>query len=203
LELPWNVVVTSCFHEVIDRALATEWRTTDAILTDQRTPANPRSRTVLHVLKLFGCVTSDSDTEQPPVSIGDLLARQAVASNLLSRLTELVTPRGILVVDAVTTEDWLNLDKLAEHIATLGTNQTHFFGSTPELEKVRNISYLAKMRKVTFHRETLYDAISDGKAAGLLSLQVYNQTWVEGVELTFRSGRKQVFPPAEWRKLTK
>ena len=119
-QVSWNAVLTSCFHEVLERAFTADWRRVDSIFSDQRTPSNPRSRTQLHLLKLFGCVTRDQEQEQPPLNGLELLQRQAVASSMLGRLNELVTPRGVLLIDAIDTDDWLRIDTLAEQLRQAG-----------------------------------------------------------------------------------
>ena len=64
--LPWNCVLTSSFHEIVDRALAADWRSVSPVLDDNTFPSDPRSRVKLNLYKLFGCVTRDRDNEQPP-----------------------------------------------------------------------------------------------------------------------------------------
>ena len=58
------------------------------------------------------------------------------------------------------------------------------------------------MGKLTFHRSSLAEVIEKGRAAGLLPLQEQIRDWIEGIELTLRSGRKHVFLPGDWRRLS-
>lgn len=202
LGVPWNAIFTSCIHDVLDRASATDWRLVDPVFSDQRIPVDPRSRTQLHLFRLYGCVTRDIDIEQPPTNQIELLQRHAVASAMLSRLPELVTPRGVFVIDALELDDWMKLDVLAEHVARLGKGQTHIFGASDEIRAAGHLPLLARMGKLAFHRETLGQVIQQAVTSGLLLTDARTRDWREGVELTLRSGRTHIFAPPEWRRLT-
>jgi hypothetical protein len=64
-KVPWNAVITSAFDEVLERSLRADWRRVEPVWNSKSEPEDPRNRKNLHVLKLFGSVTSlDSHTEK-------------------------------------------------------------------------------------------------------------------------------------------
>lgn len=200
--LPWNCVLTSSIHDVLDRALAADWRSVTPVLDDNTFPADPRNRVKLSLYKLFGCVTRDESREQPPIDDFQQMERTGVAATMLRQLPTLVTPRGLLIIDALSELDWLSLKDLAEAIAKLGTGQTHLFGATERTAKVREMVLLQKMNRITLHAMSLGDAVNSLDGEQVHGLITSSRSWVEGVEFTFPNKKKHVFKPAEWRRLT-
>lgn len=200
--LPWNCVLTSAFHEVIDRGLAADWRSVSPVLDDNTIPSDPRSRTKLSVYKLFGCVTRDRRNEQPPFNDEQQMQRNMVAAAMLRQLPSLVTPKGTLFVDSLSQIDWLGTKELSEAIAHLGIGQAHFFGATPDTKAVREIKSLLRLNKIILHEETLGEALARLDESEYGKLVTASRTWVEGIEFTFQTKKKHVFKPSEWRRLT-
>lgn len=200
--IPWNAVVTSCFHEVVDRAFEADWRTVGPVL-DVRSPAEPRSRQRLNLFKLFGSVVSDRADEQPPWNSLQLLQRRAQALQILGRLPELVTPKGVLLIDGLGHNDWIGSEDLAGQIASLGHNQAHLFGVDANRGGLGSLELLAKAGKLRLHQEPLFQVIDRGFAVGLFRPDEQLRDWREGVRLGLRSGKERVFEPAGWRRLTR
>jgi hypothetical protein len=200
--LPWNTVLTSCFHDVIERALHAEWRTVGTVLGRQ-SPAEPRSRHRLHVFKLFGSVVSDQEDEQPPRGPLQLVRRQAVAYDMLGNLPEFVTPRGVLLIDGFGLDDWTSVDSLAGQLAFLGKGQAHLFGITSEAQTLGSLALLVEAEKLTIHREPLSEFIHRARSAKLLQFDEQVRDWMEGARLALRSGQERTFDPAGWRRLTR
>jgi hypothetical protein len=201
-QLPWNAVITSCFHDVIERALYAEWRTVGAVLGRQ-SPADPRSRQRLHVFKLFGTVVSDKEEEQPPRSPLRLIQRQATANEMLAKLPELVTPRGVLLIDGFGTQDWISSEGLAAQVALLGEGQAHLFDANANPERLGTLGLLVDAGKLTIHNEPLSELIARARHAGLLRPDAHVREWTEGVRVQTRSGNERTFDPAGWRQLTR
>lgn len=201
-KLPWNAVLTSCFHEIVDRALQADWRTVGPVL-DRRSPAEPRSRQRLNLFKLFGSVESDRAEEQPPWNSLQLLQRRAIAQEMLGRLPELVTPRGVLLIDGFGARDWIKAEVLADQIALLGQGQAHLFGVSEDSEQLENFQLLVEAGKLQIHFEPLFEIVNRALEAGLLLVHEQLRNWMEGVRLSLRSGQERVFEPMSWRRLTR
>ncbi|QDV11483.1 hypothetical protein CA51_13470 [Rosistilla oblonga] len=200
--LPWNCVLTSSIHDVLDRALAADWRSVTPVLDDTTFPSDPRNRVKLSLYKLFGCVTRDESREQPPTDEMEQLERDGVAATMLRQLPTLVTPRGTLFIDGLDEADWLDTKVLAEAIAKLGSGQTHLFGATERTGKVREINLLQRMNKITLHSMTLGQAADSLPKDQIHGLIKTSRSWVEGVEFTFPNQKRHVFKASEWRRLT-
>ncbi len=200
--LPWNCVLTSSIHDVLDRALAADWRLVNPVFNDNTFPSDPRSRIKLNLYKLFGCVTRDVDIEQPPRDELQQLQRNGIAEAMLRQLPSLVTPKGMLFIDSLSPDDWLSIKALSEAVSQLGSGQAHVFGVTPDIESVREIKLLLRLGKIELHALTIGQALNRLNPEQYHGLVSARRTWVEGVEFTFPSGRKHVFKPAEWRRLT-
>ena len=202
-ELPWNAVVTSAFHEVIERAFASDLRKVVPLLSDDYTPADPLNRHQLHLTKLFGCVTGDKYKERPPLEDTQRGERQADARKLLDRLPSQVTPRGVLVIDGYDPEgDWLSLPELYPYLLKLGAGQAHWF-SRESPPAGRYAKVLADQGKVTYHPESFAEwvrqAAADNRLPRLAELEVASSG---GIKLTGVWGKPLAFTPGEWRKFT-
>lgn len=202
--LPWNAVVSGSFHEVLERSMEVPWRSIDVVFNEQRSPGNSRSKIKLHVFKLFGCVTSDRSVEQPALGVMDLMQRNGVVATMLSRVPSLVTPKGLLVIDSLTMDEWDGFQAtLIPAIAKLGLRQTHLFAPPMELLEVNEVGYLVDMNKLVVHEQTFgdyVDSISESKYAELIS---EHGEWKDGYAFSYPSGRTHTFEPAEWRRLTR
>lgn len=202
ISLPWNCVLTSSIHDVLDRALAADWRSVTPVLDDTTFPSDPRNRIKLSLYKLFGCVTRDESREQPPSDEIQQLERDGVAATMLRQLPTLVTPRGTLFIDALDDDDWLDLKVLAEAVAKLGTGQAHLFGATEQTAKVKEIKLLKKLNRITLHEMRLGEAVESLSSQQVHGLIKSSRSWVEGVDFTFPNKKKHVFTASEWRRLT-
>lgn len=66
VDCPWNGVVTSAIDSNVSEAFLHPWRQVRPILNDRMKPEFPRSRTPLHIYRLFGSVDRDVEDEMPP-----------------------------------------------------------------------------------------------------------------------------------------
>lgn len=201
--LPWNCVLTSSIHDVVDRALkVAEWRQVVPVLDETGSPSDPRNRFRLSLFKLFGCVTRDQDTEQPPLSKLRKLQRNSIANEMLAKLHELVTPKGTFIIDCVAATDWLKIETLVGAISRLGTGQAHWFGATDELIANEGLQLLREEQRIVFHKLTLADALAKVPQERLAAIVSAEHGWTDGVELTFPSGRTHKFSAGDWRRVS-
>ncbi len=198
---PWNAVFTSAFHEVTDRALQSEWRHVSPLLSDSYWPEDPLNRRDLHVFKLFGCVTGGGYSELPPLDDNDRLRREGVAAKMLEQLPSLVTPRGVLVLEAYGADDWLDFGAVAPHIARLAPGQAHWFGVS-EPPANRRAQVLIQQGRLVLHPEPFVEWVRSGLEQGLLTVTDVENSGVDGVSLTTRSGKRRTFSLHDWRQRT-
>ena len=200
-KVPWNAVFTSAFHEVIERALQSELRRVSPLLSDAYWPNDPLNRRDLHVIKLFGCVTGGGHSELPPLDDNERLRREGTATKMLEHLPSLVTPRGLLILEAYGADDWLEFATLAPHIARLAPGQAHWFGvgEPPAGHRAR---VLIQQGRLVLHAEPFVEWVRVGLEQGVLTAPEIEAGWADGVRLTTRSGKRRTFSLHDWRQRT-
>jgi hypothetical protein len=200
----WNTVLTSAFHEVVNRALETEWRQVVPVWNDRYQPDDPRSRRRLHLFKLFGCVSGGRPDEQPPSNFEELLERTGEAGVMLKGLASLVTPRGILVLESYAQNDWLPFTRLAEHLQRLAAGQIHWFGVQLGQAESPEIRHLREAGKLVLHEEPLAEWITWGWEQGLLETEDQSPEFNDGVALTIgKAGKRRDFKAIDWHRGTR
>ena len=120
LSTPWNAVYTSAVDTVLRAKLRNEWRDVQPVLNGKYRPANPRNPVSIACTYLYGAVGEADDLDAAPLGQVDLLRRRLIASALLQRVIEDLTPLGTLLIigyDPVT--DWLGPSDLAGMLAHL------------------------------------------------------------------------------------
>ncbi|MFF4241467.1 hypothetical protein ACFYYL_36865 [Actinomadura geliboluensis] len=168
-ELPWNGVLTTAVDSLPIRALRNDWRDVQPVGSSEFRPTAPRSVVRVQSLLLFG----DPDQppgNQPPTNRRELGARRAEARALAKRLPdELITPRGVVVIEAWSLDDWFNSEDLYGILHGLGPAQAHLFSAT-EVELEDEFIAAAIDEKVLVpHEEDLATYIEEAKARGRLT----------------------------------
>ena len=132
--LPLNAVFTSSIDPTIARALRANGRDIELVLSPRDNPAAPRNRKNLHLTYIFGCAGENDPIECPPKSNQELLRRTALyAAPLLSRLVDVTTSLGVLLVDGVNCDrDWLGMDTLHGILSAFAPNQVYWFGAASD-----------------------------------------------------------------------
>ncbi|NKY08906.1 hypothetical protein [Cellulomonas hominis] len=167
---PWNGVFTSRIDAALDRAFKNEWRTVvpTSSVRSSRHNRNPAEMRLCH---LFGGVAL-ADEEQPPRDLPTRAARKRNARENLALLTSrLVTPRGVLVIDGYSADDWLTTEDLYAAIAELSTGQAHMF-SIGDLASDVYIAAAISEGRLVVHSESLSLFLSDARQRGQLRAPV-------------------------------
>lgn len=128
--LPLNAVFTSSIDPSIARALRSNGRDVEPVLSCLDNPSAPRSRRNLHLTYLFGRAGEHNSDERPPRSAQELRRRTSLhASPLLSRLVETTTSLGVLLIDGLSCgRDWLDTGALAGILSAFSPGQVYWFG---------------------------------------------------------------------------
>ncbi len=128
--LPWNGVFSTAVDSMFLRALRNEWRQVQPVASSAFRPSAPRSTSQVQAVLLFG--GADQPPESwPPTGKLELGARRSEARALAQRLPdELITPRGVLVIEAWGVDDWFSPEDLYGVLHRLGHEQAHLFSAT-------------------------------------------------------------------------
>lgn len=168
-DYPWSSVVSSAIDTVWPAALRRPWREVQPVFDDRHRPSDPRNRSRLHCLFLYGNVNRSDPSERVPLSRFERLKRDQVAIALARRIPDLVTPLGTLAVEGYAgAGDWLQPDHLAPILADLNESQVHFFGVDESIESDPVLRELYRLGIAVTHRATLAQTLSEGASAGII-----------------------------------
>ena len=165
LSTPWNAVYTSAVDTVLRAKLRNEWRDVQPVLNEKYRPANPRNPVSLACTYLYGAVGEAADLDAAPLSQVDLLRRRPIASALLQRVIEDLTPLGsLLIIGYDPATDWLRPGDLAAMLAHLSPTQAHVFEHSRSIAADPDLGALVAAGVLVTHEESLADSL--GAIAG-------------------------------------
>lgn len=165
-DFAWSALYTSAVDSVWVDALRTPWREIGrTVYTDSDRPDQPRNKLDLSCTLLFGS-SRWADHSPIPMSPFELRRRRQHAVSLARRIPDLVTPRGILVLEGYGPDDWMSPDELALILDELGVGQTHVFSTSAQLASHPDMEMLVQAGKVVFHDEPLAALLTRGMEAG-------------------------------------
>ena len=161
LSTPWNAVYTSAVDTVLRSKLRTEWRDVQPVLNENYRPANPRNPVSISCSYLFGAVGEAEELDAAPLGGVDLLRRRPIASALLQRIVEDLTPLGtLLIVGYDPTTDWLRPTDLAGTLAHLSPGQAHVFEHANEIATDSDLGQLIAADVLVLHDSSLADSLT-------------------------------------------
>lgn len=177
--LAWNGVVTSRVDSATVRWFEAEWRRVVPLAT-QVGPYS-RSTTELQVRYLYGGLGLPQD-ESPPASEIEWIDSQRDASDVLSELARnLITPKGVLLVEDWSPSDWLSPLDLYNFASRLAPGQMHVFSASDEITHHQLIAAAVSRGAITVHSEPLGAFLEQAVGQGLLPAQ--SSTSVEHAKL--------------------
>ncbi|MEG3956107.1 P-loop NTPase [Microcoleus sp. herbarium2] len=169
---PWSGVYTSAIDTICLKAFRTSWRELQSIYdAETLNPSDPRNRHRLHCTFLFGCVNQDDKNKRPPLNEYELDVRDSVATALASKLPELITPFGTLVIEGYAGDlDWFSSKKLIPVIHSLNQAQVHVFSANEAIKQNSRIARGVQEGKVILHDENLAVYLLRVQEAGYVTL---------------------------------
>ncbi len=201
-DFAWNGVISSAIDPIWLSALRNDWRDVAPIYDDEYYPRNPRNRRELHCTFLFGSLSQTESKQRPPLSHFDYLARQQTARNLAQRIPDVLTPLGILAIEAYNCdEDWLPLADLYPILQALGPEQVHYFSADNQTLNNSILAELVRTGKVVTHPESLEWALDRASSLGLIRLGENSEWDSHGRSLTLRS-RSIAVPRDLWNRVS-
>lgn len=166
-EFVWNGIATSAIDDVLIRSLRRPWRDVQRVTDRHYQPADPRSRTKLHVWCLFGNVGAAEPDGWPPLTQLQFIQRKAVATVLADVLPSLLTRLGVLCIEGYDPRsDWLTTEAVYQICANLAPGQVHLFGASEYHRNDRFLSELASKGNLTFHIEKVAQFLAEAADAG-------------------------------------
>ena len=169
--ISWNGVITSSVEYFVEKILKLEMREVQPVYQfGKNLPYNFKSKHVLHISYLFGCLNQVQEGFRPPISSFELSAYKSNASMLLNRIdAEFLSPVGMLVIDGYDPAcDWINSEMLYSVCSKLGKKQVFFFGFKEELLNDPFIKRLVECDVIIPVHSTLIEVIEQARETGLL-----------------------------------
>jgi hypothetical protein len=164
--IAWNGVLTSRIDSATVRWFEAEWRRVVPLAT-QAGPYS-RSTTELQVRYLYGGLGLPQD-ERPPASDLEWIDSQRNASDALSELARnLITPKGVLLVEDWSLADWLSPLDLYNFASRLAPGQVHVFSASEEIAHHQLIAAAVSRGAIAVHSESLSAFLEQAIGQGLL-----------------------------------
>lgn len=131
-ELPWSGVFTTSVDQTIARHFETRGRIPETILAKDHYSRVPRSKFRPPIHYLFGKLNETESDFRPPSNQLELLQRVSIhTSALIGRISDTVTPVGLLIIDGYNPEaDWLSIDTLLAALSMSTELKILFLGIT-------------------------------------------------------------------------
>lgn len=187
-EFPWNHVYSSAVDEVWVRAFTKNWRSLHSIFTEKSWPQDIRDRHRLCSTFLFGCIDKEDEDSSMPHEDFDLDSRHQIAVSLLRRLPDILTPRGILLIEGWNPKyDWLQSVELAPVLKQLGPSQVVLFSATSEHRADGRLNRLHTDGILTYVEVPLAEVIATTVSEGQISLGDPGSLLPNGRQITLNS----------------
>ncbi|MFE6753999.1 hypothetical protein ACFVDQ_10395 [Streptomyces sp. NPDC057684] len=167
--LPWNGVFSTAVDSMFLRALRNEWRQVQPVASSAFRPSAPRSTSQVQAVLLFGGADQPPES-RPPTGKLELGARKSEARALAQRLPdELITPRGVLVIEAWGVDDWFSPEDLYGVLHRLGHEQAHLFSATSAELEDEYIAAAVEEGTLVTHAEDFASYVEDARRRGRLT----------------------------------
>ncbi|MFI9011631.1 hypothetical protein ACIGNX_30785 [Actinosynnema sp. NPDC053489] len=167
--LPWNGVFSTAVDSLFVRALRNEWRAVQPVSSSHVRPPTPRKVSRVQAVLMYGG-TDQPPEGRPPTNMLDLAARRAEANMLVMRLPdELITPRGVLVIEAWSVDDWFSPADMFAMLSRLGTAQAHLFSATSAELADPYIAAAIKLGVLVTHSGDFATYVAEARRRGRLT----------------------------------
>lgn len=164
--VPWNTVFTTRIDGSLSHWLEADWRRVIPTASDDT--RSSRSSTELQVRYLFGGLSLPDDERPPSNEIGWVDSQRSASDTLASVASNLITPKGVVLVEDWSPRDWLSARDLYNFASRLGTGQVHLFSVDADTAANPLIAAAISRGALTTHVETVAEFLGAATQSGLL-----------------------------------
>jgi hypothetical protein len=185
----WNGVFTSAIDDIMSNMFRNPTRDVQRVMSADYQPADPRSRSKLHIWHLFGNVAAPDEVGRPPLARLDLIKRKGVATQMAASIPALLTPLGVLCVDGYDpASDWFDKDQFYQAAAGLGSGQIHWFSAPEAAIDDYVVRALLEGGQLVLHKESLAQALLVLRSDGTISRDedFDENAWVRRIRIAKR-----------------
>lgn len=200
----WNGIITSSVDYFVEKMLQLEMKSVQPVYNfGKKLLDNFKSKDILHISYLYGCLNQTSENEKPPCSKLELPSREKNASMLLNQIDrEFLSPMGILVIDGYDYKnDWLDIKELYAICEKLDKEQVFFFGFKDEYMNSPYIKKLIDDGIIVYNNRSLASVLEEVCENGLLE---YDEEYVdlEGIIISVK-GERRLLKQDKFREISK
>lgn len=171
--IPWSHVYTSAIDSIIARAFSSEWRSVQPVYDEKFKISDLRNKFNLHISYLFGCLSQVEQSKRAPFTFAEKISRRYISNEFLRRLPEIITPKGILVIDGYNeNRDWLSIEDIYGVITQLGNDQVILFSASEEFKENDLIKEAITANKLLLFEESFAQFFSELEARGALQISI-------------------------------
>lgn len=170
LEVAWSAVFTSSIDPRFARRFETRGRQPETILSKDTIARVPRSRSRPPVYYLLGKSDETAAGERAPGTQGDLTLRLRLhATELMNRITETATIRGLVVIAGYEPDkDWLPVDTLLAPLYNAG--RTVLWFGCPGKPDSTLVDEMIRQGSLIVSDSTLAGALNQLEVRGVLDV---------------------------------
>ena len=185
-KIQWNGIITTSVDYFVEKMLRLEMREIQPIYQyGKGLPYNFKSKQILHISYLYGCLNQSMDEIKPPCSIFDFSTYTANAS--------------LLGYDY--DKDWMKDDVLFAACKKLAKEQVFYFGLKDEYLQSKYIEKLVKDGIIVPIKDSLISILEEAETAGLLENYVEN---INTNDLIISiAGERRVFPRKKLKNISR
>ncbi|WP_316795217.1 hypothetical protein [Pedobacter agri] len=168
---PWSAVYTTATDIIIERAFTSDKRTVQPILNERYLVSDPRNKKHLHISYLFGNIAAADSSDRPALKPLELSRRKNTMNALLIKLQQIVSPRGILVIEGYSDIDQLDLDDLYGYLEKFGPGQVLMCSADDSLISDERIKDLIERGKIIISKYSFAFLLSNWESEGKISFE--------------------------------
>lgn len=203
-KIQWNGIFTTSVDYFVEKMLRFEMREIQPIYQFRNNlPYNFKSKQILHISYLYGCLNQNMDQIKPPCSLFDFSTYIANASLLLNQIDrEFLSPMGMLVIDGYNYgKDWLKDDVLFAVCNKLAKEQVYFFGFKEEYLQSKYIEKLIRDGIIVPIKDSLIAILEEADTKSLLKSSVDNLS-TDDLVISI-AGERKILPKKKLRNISR
>lgn len=169
-KFPWSGVFSSAIDDVLAELFRNPTRDVQRVMSTDYQPADPRSRSKLHIWYPYGNVAAPDEAGKPPLTRLGLIRRRNTATQMVAQLSEFVTSLGTLIIEGYDPDtDWHNAELFYAMVSDFEPGQVHWFGTHQTVQDNPLIKPLLNSGQLTLYADSLAQALLAGNVDDLLS----------------------------------
>ena len=170
-DVPWSAVFTSSIDPRFARRFETKGRQPESVLSKDTYARVPRSRSRPPIYYLFGKSDEVDGNWRAPRKNSDLARRLIHATELLNRIADTVTVRGLVVIAGYDPEnDWMPVDSLLAPLSNHPGRPIVLWLGLPSAPTSSLADEMAREGSLVTIADTIADAISKLELRGLADI---------------------------------